>query len=124
MLRKLGAAIYRGFFWTYERGTWQYDIMVILILAFVFLTPRPWFHDQPASPPAVSGVVLLQNDAAGKVYRLRASLLDVQTDDTVVQSARRVLRTVTGKPVEVTRIEPVERDAQGQVITHAVWIRE
>ena len=124
MLRKLGAAIYRGFFWTYERGTWQYDIMVALILAFVFLTPRHWFHDQPASPPAISGVVLLRNDAAGKVYRLRASLLDIQTDDTVIQSARRVLRAFTGKPVEVTRIEAVERDAQGQVISYAVWIRE
>ena len=124
MFRKLGAAIYRGFFWTYERGTWQYDIMVILILAFVFLTPRHWFRDQPTVSPAISDVVLLRNEAAGQVYRLRASLLDVQSDDTVVQSARRVLRTVTGKPVEVTRIEAVERDAQGQVISYAVWIRE
>ena len=40
MLRKLGLAVYRGFFWTYERGTWQYDVMVILILAFIFVTPR------------------------------------------------------------------------------------
>ena len=124
MLRKLGAAIYRGFFWTYERGTWQYDIMVALILAFVFLTPRHWFRDQPESPPAVSDVVFLRSDSAGKVYWLRASLLDVQTNDTAIQSARRVLRALTGKPVEVTRIEPVERDPQGQVISYAVWIRE
>ena len=33
MLRRLGLAIYRGFFWTYERGTWQYDVMVGVILA-------------------------------------------------------------------------------------------
>jgi hypothetical protein len=60
MLRRLGAAIYRGLFWTYERGTWQYDIMVALILAFIFLTPREWFHDQPISP-RVSDVVLLSS---------------------------------------------------------------
>ncbi len=29
--------------WYYERGSWQYDIIVLLILAFVFLTPRSFF---------------------------------------------------------------------------------
>lgn len=29
--------------WYYERGSWQYDVMVILILAFIFLTPRSFF---------------------------------------------------------------------------------
>ena len=48
MLRKLGRAIYRGVFWAHVRGSWQYDIMAILILAFIFLTPRQWFDDRPA----------------------------------------------------------------------------
>ncbi|MBI3895759.1 MAG: hypothetical protein HY313_07480 [Acidobacteria bacterium] len=124
MFRKLGSAIHRGFFWTYERGTWQYDIMVALILAFVFLTPRHWFHDQPTVSTATSDVVLLRNDSAGKVYRLRASLLDRKDNGTVIRSARRILRTFTGKPVEITRIEPVEKDSEGEVISYAVWIRE
>lgn len=29
--------------WYYERGSWQYDVIVILILAFIFLTPRSFF---------------------------------------------------------------------------------
>lgn len=29
--------------WTYERGTLQYDIICILILAFIFLVPRGCF---------------------------------------------------------------------------------
>ncbi len=37
----------RIFFWSYERGAWQYDIAVVVILIFVLLTPRSWFHDQP-----------------------------------------------------------------------------
>ena len=36
-----------SFFWAYERGTWQYDLIVIAILAFIFLTPRSWFSDRP-----------------------------------------------------------------------------
>ncbi len=27
------------FFWTYPRGCWQYDLICVAILAFIFLTP-------------------------------------------------------------------------------------
>ena len=37
----------RFIMWDYPRATWQYDVMVALILGFVFLTPREWFRDQP-----------------------------------------------------------------------------
>ena len=37
--------LWNAFFWTYERATWQYDLMVIAILAFVWLTPPDWLHD-------------------------------------------------------------------------------
>ena len=30
--------------WSYERGTWQYDLLCLLILAFIFLTPSTWFN--------------------------------------------------------------------------------
>ena len=30
--------------WNYERGTWQYDIFCLLIIAFIFLTPKAWFE--------------------------------------------------------------------------------
>jgi hypothetical protein len=37
--------LWNAFFWTYERATWQYDLMVIAILAFVWLTPPAWLND-------------------------------------------------------------------------------
>ena len=37
----------RSIFWAYERGTWQYDLIVAAILAFIFLSPRTWFNDRP-----------------------------------------------------------------------------
>jgi hypothetical protein len=50
-LRKLGAKlklfVTRSIFWAYERGSWQYDVIVIAILAFIFLSPRAWFNDRP-----------------------------------------------------------------------------
>ncbi len=124
MLRRLGLAIYRGFFWTYERGTWQYDVMVILILAFIFLTPRGWFNDRPKTESSSSsGVVLLLHDNTQKIYQLRAALIDTKTDASLEQGARRVLRSFTGKPVEITRIEPAT-DSRGQVVSYDVWVRE
>lgn len=30
--------------WNYERGTWQYDAFCLLIIAFIFLTPKIWFE--------------------------------------------------------------------------------
>ena len=31
--------VWHALFWTYERATWQYDLMVIAILLFVWGTP-------------------------------------------------------------------------------------
>ena len=41
--------VWRTIYWTYERATWQYDLMVIAILAFVWLTPPDWIGDPRAS---------------------------------------------------------------------------
>jgi hypothetical protein len=120
MLQRLGAAIYRGLFWTYERGTWQYDIMVALILAFIFLTPRHWFHDQPSSP---ADVVLVSNRAHEKVYQLRAGLIAATANPAVQNEAEKLLRLHTGKPVQVIRIEPA-MDSDGQVVSYAVWVED
>jgi len=31
------------FLWTYARNTWQWDVLCVLILAFIFLSPKSWF---------------------------------------------------------------------------------
>ena len=49
----LGRKIASFLWWTYPRGSLEYDIMVALILAFIFLAPRHIFHDQPRQPPAI-----------------------------------------------------------------------
>jgi hypothetical protein len=37
--------------WTYGRGTWQYDVMCALILAFIFLIPPSFFHENRGFHP-------------------------------------------------------------------------
>jgi hypothetical protein len=39
----------RAFFWTDERATLPYDLWVLAILAFVWLTPPDWLGDPTSS---------------------------------------------------------------------------
>src|SRR5262245_4079590 len=44
----LGGILLRAFYWTDERATFAYDLWVIAILAFVWLTPPDWLGDPMA----------------------------------------------------------------------------
>ena len=46
----------RAFYWTDDRATLAYDVWVIAILAFVWLTPPDWLAD----PTAAGGLGLIQ----------------------------------------------------------------
>ncbi|HEY6905580.1 MAG TPA: hypothetical protein VI216_14840 [Candidatus Acidoferrales bacterium] len=124
----LGQVLSKTFFWAYERGTWQYDVAVILILVFVLLTPRNWFRDQPegGGPAAPGQVQLVSNDGNRQTYRVDARILAppaklaLQNDlHTALQQALPELR---GGNFSISRIEPL-RDEQGLVIAYQVEIR-
>jgi CDP-diacylglycerol---glycerol-3-phosphate 3-phosphatidyltransferase len=51
----LRGALNRAFFWTDERTTIPYDIWVIAILAFVWLTPPAWLGDPTGSGQGLVG---------------------------------------------------------------------
>jgi len=47
----------RAFFWTDERATVAYDLWVIAILSFVWLTPPDWIGDPTATGPGLIGLI-------------------------------------------------------------------
>jgi hypothetical protein len=59
------------FFWNYERNTWQWDMLCVVILVFIFLTPKSWFengerkgyfrHQSPATSILMIGPELVEN---------------------------------------------------------------
>jgi CDP-diacylglycerol--glycerol-3-phosphate 3-phosphatidyltransferase len=51
-------AFNRALFWTDERTTLPYDLWVIAILAFVWLTPPAWLGDPMANGPGLVGWLL------------------------------------------------------------------
>lgn len=40
-------------FWSYERGSLQYDLMCVLILAFIFLSPNRVFQSRASATPLI-----------------------------------------------------------------------
>jgi hypothetical protein len=42
-VRGLTATLKKIFFWNYARNTWQWDLLCVVFLIFIFLTPKSWF---------------------------------------------------------------------------------
>lgn len=43
--------------WNHERGSWQYDVICLLIIAFIFLTPKSWFDKPDKATQTVAATV-------------------------------------------------------------------
>ncbi|MGH9501503.1 MAG: hypothetical protein ACRD20_01490 [Terriglobales bacterium] len=110
--------------WSYERGTLQYDVMVTIILLFVFFSPY-WinFHDKPVERnPHPIGVVVTPDAGGGLIYQIEGTAISGTDDATVRQQLLRVVEPISGE-VSITRYEAL-RDRQGQVLTYKVWVQK
>jgi len=120
----------RVFFWSYERGSWQYDLAVIAILVFVLLTPARWFHDQPARvvPSASAQVELVAESGDQFTYKVDARILTPpeqipQLQSELHRALQKAQASLQNGRFEITRVEPV-RDEQGAVIAYQVTLRK
>ena len=58
------ATLKKTLFWSYDRGSWQYDVMCVVILAFIFFVPNGVFTQRASvSPLVVKRVELGQIDS-------------------------------------------------------------
>ncbi len=109
------------FYWTYPRGSFHYDIMVTLILLFIFIAPHLWnFGAQPTPLTGPMHPILVSgNGGHGVIITVEGS--DVKIPPGASQSAikealRAAVEPVTGDAVFIERWETVT-DAQG----HLAW---
>lgn len=108
-------------FWTYQRGSVHYDVMVTLILIFIFFSPRVInFHDRPVErkmPP--SQVVVTSDGHAGLVYQIDAATLSsFQDDHDVKLQLRSVIAPISGF-VTIDRYQPIL--SNGKIVSYRVW---
>ncbi len=62
--RSIGQVLRSYFFWTYERGSFHYDVMVTLILIFMFASPFVIdFKDRPVETVALHSSEVLVKEA-------------------------------------------------------------
>ena len=103
----------RFILWDFHRGSWQYDVMVGIILAFVFLTPRDWFRDQPRP----SSIVMVPSENGGVAFFVDPErLARVPENQRVAQLTKDVQAQASNHRLQVTRVEPIlnsEGELQG-----------
>ena len=101
----------RLIFWDFPRATWPYDVVVALILAFIFVTPREWFHDQPKA----ASVILMSSLHGSQRVFIATELLQALPEGGRVARAEKLIHQRTGKAWHVVRVEPI-RDEEEQEI--------
>ncbi|HZS44868.1 MAG TPA: hypothetical protein VFC63_07170 [Blastocatellia bacterium] len=103
----------RFLLWSFERGSIQYDVICIVILAFIFLTPQSVFNDRPAFMRISDELIHQTSDDDGRtVFTVK-----VNTEKEAVDR----LKAVMGRPVTVSRSEPIY-DTTGALVAYSIWL--
>jgi hypothetical protein len=132
-MRTIWRVLVRTVFWSFDRGTWPYDVAVALIVIFVLLSPRSWFHDRPpvGPPPNPAMVQLQHSDAAGIVetYRVDARILassirmpESELEHDLHEAVQKNVQALNKTRFQILRIEPIHRD-DGTVAYYDVSIK-
>ena len=72
-MRGLLTTLKKIFFWNYARNTWQWDVLCVVILIFIFLTPKSWLsggervkskeHQSPIAQTVLLSPQVVPNEA-------------------------------------------------------------
>lgn len=113
-VRGLTTTLKKIFFWNYPRNTWQWDLLCVVILIFIFLTPKSWFAS--SERPVNIGH---QSPVTTKVV-LSPEVVVNATDKSKIEQR---VKELTGRTqVEVVAIREVVDD-QGRIRSYEVDIR-
>jgi hypothetical protein len=108
----------RFLLWDYPRAVWQYDVMVVAILAFMFLTPREIFRDQPRA----SNIAILHPDNGTNVFWIEPELLSSIPESQRNSRVEALLKARFGKKESVVRLQPIF-DAEDAVKGYMAYTR-
>ncbi|MBL8148296.1 MAG: hypothetical protein JNN15_00030 [Blastocatellia bacterium] len=98
--------------WSYDRGTWQYDLLCIMILAFIFLTPS-WVFDKR-----------LKAETRAQVYeKLYVSASDIANANRSLPLAQMLSESLSRKTRQQVTVKHYEFDfdSKGNIQGFQVW---
>ncbi len=101
--------------WQHERGTLHYDIMVTLILIFIFFSPRVInFNDKPVARNPHPTEVVVTSDTEGRlIYQVSASAVIASDDKSVRDQLLHIIEPISGA-VSIVSYETVS-DRKGKL---------
>ncbi len=104
----------RFLLWSFERGSIQYDVICVVILAFIFITPPSVFNDRPdfMRVPSDQAIRQSKDDDGHPVW-----VVKVKTEQDAVDR----LKAALGQAVTISRTEPVY-DATGALVAYSIWV--
>lgn len=122
-VRRIWGTIRSYVLWSHERGTVQYDVMVTLILLFVFFSPRLInFKDKPVDHnPRAAGVLVTPDGHNGFIYQIDAAGVQGKDDATIRGELFGIIEPVSGE-VSISKYEVV-RDPSGHILAYRVWVQ-
>ena len=103
-------AMRRWIFWEFARASWQYDLVVALLLAFIFFTPREFFRDQPRA----SNVVMVPAPDGGSVFYIDPHALGQVSEERRTAEATQLIAQKYKEKWSVVRLETLF-DAENEV---------
>jgi hypothetical protein len=113
-VRGLLTTLKKIFFWNYARNTWQWDVLCVVCLIFIFLTPKSWFSNGERPPlkthqSAVTSTLVLSPE--------------VVVDETDKGQIEQRVRTLTGRSnAEVVAVRKVV-GPDGRIVSFEVDIK-
>jgi len=124
---KIKLVLVRSVFWSYERGSWQYDIICVVILAFLFLLPRSWFRDRPTLELTNlrhnQGVIEITHTKTERIYQIDSRLVESLQPAALEDAIRQILERRLRKAPNVKTIEPI-RDRNNVVLGYTVVVSQ
>ena len=106
-----GLTLRRLIFWDFPRASWRYDVVVGIILLFIFAIPREFFHDQPRA----SGVILMSSAHGAQRVFIASELLAGRSNEEQIKLSEKLIHERTGKTWHVVRVEPITDQADADI---------
>jgi len=100
----------KAVFWTYPRTSWQWDVLCVLILVFIFLTPKSWFENSAYRRTHMGQATIVVN----------TDVVGTQLDKTEIE---RRARQRAGRPGTQVSVVRELHDESGKLVAYEVDIR-
>ncbi|MFS8084035.1 MAG: hypothetical protein ACMG6H_00225 [Acidobacteriota bacterium] len=97
-------------FWTYPRTSWQWDVLCVLILVFIFLTPKSWF----------ANTAFQRTHTAQTTVVMSTDVVGTQLDKTEIE---RRAKQLAGRPDAAVAAVRERHDDAGKLIGYEVDFR-